>query len=132
MTMTLVLRQPQMPTIKPAGKKLEILPEKPVFVKKERKKPKHKPAPKPRSKKNVKTLIQPAKKDISKAIPDKSFDKPKTLIEAERIDIKTVSKEAFQKAIGVPSNQIVRKAIPLYRINPLPKYPGIVNPSIHR
>lgn len=119
MTMTLTMRQPQVPISKPAVKKPQILKKKPVLVKKVEKKPK--PLPKPKSKKIVKDDVQPPEKELSKEIPEKPLDESKTPIEPEQ----TFFKESDKKVISVPTLQITREARPLYLINPTPKYPKI-------
>jgi protein TonB len=121
MTMTLVLRQPKVPVSKLVIKSPNVESKKPVIVKKVKKEPKHKPFPKPKPKKIIKADVQPPEKELSKEIPEKTFAESKTPVKPEQ----TVFKESAKKEISMSVKQIVREAIPLYRTNPSPKYPGI-------
>lgn len=121
MTMTLVLRQPTVPVSKPVIKSPNVVSKKPVIVKKVKKEPKHKPLSKPKSKKPIKADVQPPEKELLKEISEKTFEESKTPVKPKQ----TVFKESAKKRISLPVKQVVQEAIPLYRTNPSPKYPGI-------
>jgi len=123
MNMSLSLRQPRMTTPKVALDKPKIKTKKHPVAKKIKKKPKHFPEPKP--KKVIKDVIQKAEKDLSKAIPEKTVNMPKTSDISEQTEIKTVSKETAEEGKTVTGKQVIREARPLYQSNPPPKYPAV-------
>jgi len=123
MNMSLAPRQPMMTTPKAVVKKPQIKTIKKPVAKKITKKPKVFPKPKP--KKVIKEVIQKAEKDLSKAIPEKTVETPKTFDLPEQIQRESVSKETDTEGEPLSEKQIIREARPLYRSNPPPKYPAV-------
>jgi len=119
MTMTLVMRQPQMPILKPPQPPIQ----KQVPVKIVKKKPVHKRRPEAKPKKIVKPVVKPEEKDLSKEIPEPAVNDspaPDTPVQTE---ISTVPEKAAVIGTPAPAIEITREARPLYRINPTPPYP---------
>ncbi|MBW2641761.1 MAG: TonB family protein [Deltaproteobacteria bacterium] len=78
--------------------------------------------PKPKPKKVIKEVIQKAEKDLSKAIPEKTVESPKTFDLPEQAQGESVFKETNTEGEPLSEKQIIREARPLYRSNPPPKY----------
>ena len=125
MTMTLVMRQPQMPISEPAVITPQPSIQKHVPVKIVKKKPAHKHRPEPKPKQIVKPVVQPEQKDLSKPIPEPTVNysnAPDTPVQTE---ISTVPEKTAVNGTHVPANEITREARPLYLTNPRPPYPQI-------
>lgn len=125
MTMTLVMRQPQMPISEPAAKPPHSPVQKHVPVKIVKKKPAYKHRPEPKPKKILKPVVQPGQKDLSKAIPETVVDNSKAPDKPVQTKISTVPENTAVIGTQVPTDEIIREARPLYRINPPPPYPQI-------
>lgn len=114
MTMTLVMRQAQIPLSESALKP----PQPPV-----QKKPVRKPRPKAKPRKIVKPMVKPEEKDLSKEIPEPAVNDsaaPDTPVQPE---ISSVPEKTPVIGTPAPAMEITREARPLYRINPPPPYP---------
>jgi len=125
MTMTLVMRQPQIPLSEPAMKPPLPPIQKQVPVKIVKKKPVHKRRPEAKPKKIVKPMVKPEEKDLSKEIPEPAVnvsEAPDTPVQPE---MSTVPEKSAVIGTPSPAIEIIREARPLYRINPPPPYPQI-------
>lgn len=125
MTMTLVIRQPQMPISEPVVKPPHPPIQKQVPVKIVKKKPVHKGRPEAKPKKIVKPLVKPEEKDLSKEIPEPAInvsEAPDTPVQPE---MSTVPEKSAVIGTPSPAIEIIREARPLYRTNPPPPYPQI-------
>jgi protein TonB len=125
MTMSLVMRQPQMPVSKPAVKPPAPPVQKPVPVKKVKKKPVRKPRPKPKPKKIVKPVVKPEQKDMVKAVPEPAVESSAVPDAPVQTEMSTVAEKTPVIGTPAPGSGITREARPLYRINPPPPYPRI-------
>lgn len=123
MTMTLVMRQPQMPISEPAVITPKPPIQKHVPVKIVKKKPAHKHRPEPKPKKIVKPVVQPEQKDLSKAILEPTVDNSNVPDMPVQTQISTVPEKTAANGTQVPADEITREARPLYLINPPPPYP---------
>jgi len=101
------------------------------FQKKTVKKKKPKPIPKPEPQEKV---LKPPEIEKSPEKPSPPPEPEKTEAVKEPDDLSTdftkdiIKKEfsiAGDKGVGVPDVPVVREAVPLYRINPAPKYPKL-------
>lgn len=125
MTMTLVMRQPQMPVSEPAVITPQPSIQKQLPAKIVKKKPAHKHRPEPEPRKTVKPVVQPEQKDLSKAIPEPTVNHSNPPEMPAQTEISTVPENTAVNGTQVPANEIIREARPLYRTNPLPPYPQI-------
>ena len=123
MTMTLVMRQPQMLISESAVTAPQPPIQKHVPVKIIKKKPAQNHHPKP--KEIVKPLVQPEQKNLSKVIPEPTGNSSNAPDKPVQTEISTVPEKAARDATHVPANEITREARPLYLINPPPPYPQI-------
>jgi protein TonB len=125
MTMTLVMRQPQMSISEPAVITPQPPIQKHVPVKIVKKKPAHKHRPEPKPKKIVKPVVQPEQKDLSKPIPEPTVNNSNAPDKPVQTEISTVPEKTAVNGTQVPANEITREARPLYLTNPPPPYPQI-------
>jgi len=125
MTMTLFMRQPQMPVSEPAVITPQPSIQKQLPAKIVKKKPAHKHRPEPEPRKTVKPVVQPEQKDLSKAIPEPTVNHSNPPEMPAQTEISTVPENTAVSGTQVPANEIIREARPLYRTNPLPPYPQI-------
>ena len=125
MTLTLVMRQPQMtisePTVKPPHPAIQ----KHGPVKIVKKKPGHKYRPEPKPKKSVKLNVQPGKRDLSKATSETTVSNSSAPDTPVQTELSAVPEKTAVNGTPVPADEIIREARPLYRINPPPPYPQI-------
>jgi protein TonB len=121
-SLTLTIRQPQVPT-----KKVE---DKPPVVHEKRSMnrpalPKKKIIPrgkKPELQKSQKPSVQPIEKTLPNVVPQITSE---TSDGVEPVKMEHMPQAATPVAIRVPVNQTIVEARPLYRINPPPKYPAM-------
>ena len=123
MTMTLVMRQPQMPISEPAVKPPHPPIQKQAAVEIVKKKPVHKRPPESKPKKIVKPMVKPEEKDRSKEIPEPAVNDPVAPDTPVQTEISTVPEKVPVIGTPAPAIEIIREARPLYRINPPPPYP---------
>ena len=150
MTMTLAYLQPKKPKSKPAIKKPDVTPKKNVFVKKKVEEPPFKEKEKEKKREHIPRL-KPQKKPLKPVETVKISPPPMPAPEPEKVEIaekpgypgpdfaeednksKELSKEvsmAVETTTELPDEppvvqEIEQEAMPLYQINPPPKYPGI-------
>lgn len=137
LSMSLTYREPQKAKLKNVIKKPDIPAKKIVIPKKKVKKRKPKPIPKPKPPKQV---LKPPEieKAPEKPLPSPSPEEPEKEKEPETVKetddssadfTKDITKEEISMAgdedVAVGDVPVVREAMPLYRINPAPKYPRI-------
>ena len=137
LTMSLTYREPQKAKLKNVIKKPDIPEKKIVIPQKKVKKKKQKPILKP---KPPKPILKPPEieKAPEKTLPSPEPEEPEKVKEPETVKepddssadfTKDITKEEISMVGGegvvVPDVPVVREAMPLYRINPAPKYPRI-------
>jgi len=131
LTMSLTYREPQNTKPKHVIGKPDIPSKKIVLQKKTVKKKQPEPVPKPKPKKKI---VKPPEIVKKAARPSPSPEPEETEAVEEPDDlspefIEDIIREevsmAVDKGAGVPEEPVMREAIPLYRINPPPKYPRI-------
>lgn len=117
-SVTLAIRQPQIPP-----KKVEDIPPvvphtQPLDIPKPPKKKRTTKAPKPEPQKNKKPSAQPIEKPLPDVVPQ---------IAAEPLDgVESAKMEPVpQEAVREPALQTIIEARPMYRVNPPPKYPAM-------
>ena len=135
--MSLTYREPQKAEPKNVIKKPDIPAKKIVIPKKKVQKKKPKPIPKPKPPKQV---LKPPEieKAPAKPLPSPEPEEPEEVKEPEAakepddstpVFTKHVTKEKLSDVGGegvvAPDVPVLREAMPLYRINPSPKYPRI-------
>ena len=123
MTMTLVMRQPQMLISESAV----TAPQPPIQKHVPVKIIKQKPAQNHNHTHTeiVKPLVQPEQQNLSKVIPEPTGNSSNAPDKPVQTEILTVPEKAARDATHVPANEITREARPLYLINPPPPYPQI-------
>jgi periplasmic protein TonB len=131
LTMSLTYCEPQKAKPKNVVKKPDIRVKKIVIPKKKVKKRKPKPTPKPKPPKQV---LRPPEieKAPEKPLPSPEPEEPEEVKEPDDSSpdfMKDIIKEEISMAgdegVVVGDVPVVREAMPLYRINPAPKYPRI-------
>ncbi len=139
LTMSLTYREPQKAKLKKAIKKPDIPAKKIVIPKKKIKKRKPKPIPKPKPPKKVlkppeivKKIEQPEKKEQSRSEPPSKPEEIELVKEPDDLSpestediIREEDSMVVDGGVEVQDVPVVREAMPLYRINPAPKYPRI-------
>jgi len=131
LTMSLAYLEPQKAKPKHVIKKPDIPAKKIVLPKKKVKKNRPKPIPKPEPQEKV---LKPPEIDKAPAKPTPSPEPEETEVVKEPDDLSPAFTEDIIKVdvsmvidggVGAPDVPVVREAMPLYRINPAPKYPRI-------
>lgn len=117
LTVALVLRPPETPISKAVLKKPDVHAERPPGLKKTKQNAKHTPVTKPQAK--FGQPVQP----LSAASQSAHTTYPSAGSESKETE--TPSTVIDQSTTAWAPLHAVRKARPLYRINPSPKYPGI-------
>jgi periplasmic protein TonB len=137
LTMSLTHREPQKAKPKNVVKKPDIPAKKNVIPKKKVKKRKPKPIPKPKPPKKVlkpPEIEKAPEKPLSSPAPEEpeKEKEPETVKEPDDSSAdftKDITKEEISmvgdEGVVVGDVPVVREAMPLYRINPAPKYPRI-------
>ena len=125
MTMTLVMREPQMPISAPAVKPPPPPIQKQAPVEIVKKKPVHKRRPEAKPKITVKPMVEPEEKDRSKEIPEPAANVSEAPDTPVKTEISTVPEKTAVVGTPSPAIDIIREARPLYRINPPPPYPQV-------
>lgn len=123
MNMTLIAQQPKASTPKPAAKYPRVVTKKHVLIKKIKKKPTLKHLSEPRPQKIVKAAIQPPRKEILNPISKTTAHTSNYSEKPVQMKTATPTKKSTANSVHVLTNEINREAMPLYRNNPLPKYP---------
>lgn len=137
LTLNLTYREPQKAKLKNVIKRPDIPAKKIVIPKKKVKKRKPKPIPKPKPPKQVlkppeiekapeKPLLSPAPEELEKekepeAVKEPDDSSPDFTRDVTKDEVSMVGGEG----VVVGDVPVLREAMPLYRINPAPKYPRI-------
>jgi len=121
-SLTLAIRQPQVPT-KKVEDKPPVVPEKrfmnrPAFPKKKI----IPPAKKPEPQKSQTPSVQPMEKTLPDVVSQITSEPSDGI---EPVKMEHMPQAATTEENHVPANQTIIEARPLYRINPLPKYPAM-------
>lgn len=86
--------------------------------------PKKKVIPKKKQPEPVKKVIQPKPSPKKIDVPEKITQKPDTRKSVTDTSDQTIIREDVSGDSEEPSDQVMQEAVPLYRLNPPPEYPG--------